>query len=90
MIKRDNVYAKADETYVKTLLVYANESNVLFYDEALQNPVTTDVVEELFLKGVTVVSGGTYLKAVAFNTTGVICYDGTAAETFTATAPVEE
>lgn len=90
MIKKDNVFARADEKFVKTLLVYANESNVLFYDAESVNAVLTTEVQDLFLKDITVVDGENYLKPVAFTEAGVVCYDGSAAVTFTATKPVEE
>lgn len=87
MLKRDNVYAQAEEKYVKTLLVYADDSNVLFYDEAHENAVLTTELKDLFLKGLTVVDGDTCLKAVAYTEAGISCYDGAAAVDFTATEP---
>lgn len=92
MVKRDNVYAHADEQFVKTLIVHANESNELFYDEALENPVTTDELQDLFLKGLTVVEGTGYFKAVSYDseTNAVTCYNGTEAVIFTATEAATE
>lgn len=89
MRNRDNVYAKVDEKNVMTLKVYANEANVLFYDAEHKKAVLTDIVEDLFLKGLTVVSGAKLLKAIAFVGGKVVCYDGEAKAEFTATA-VEE
>lgn len=87
MIKRDNVYAQAEEKFVKTLMVYADSSNVLFYDAELKNAVSTVDLKDLFLKGLTVVTDDACLKAVAYTEAGITCYDGTAAVEFTATEP---
>lgn len=83
---RENIYARAEEKYVKTVLVYADDSNVLFYDEAKTEEVKTADAQDLFLKGLTVVADDVYMRAVAFGASGVICYDGTDAQTFTTTA----
>lgn len=86
MIKKERIYAREDETFVKTLVLYANGSGALYYDEA----ATTDKVlkadlTDLFLKGITVVKAGVYYKPVCLKTTGLIACDGTStAVTFTA------
>ena len=89
-VKKDNVYAHVDEKFVKTVLVYANGSNVLFYDEAFENAVSTEDLADLFLKGITVVTADAYLAALAYSEEGVTCYDGSSALVFTATAPEAE
>lgn len=90
MIKKENVFARADEKFVKTLVLHANESNVMFYEAEFVNAVLTTEVQDLFMKGITVVNGENYFKPVAFTAAGVVCHDGSAAVTFTATEPVEE
>lgn len=96
MNKRDNVYARYEDQNVKTVLVYANESNELFYDVEFKNPVLNDELSDLFLKGMAVVSDAVTYKPIACATSdggekvGVICYNGTSAIPFTATEPVEE
>lgn len=89
MRNRENVYAHVEEKHVMTVKVYANEANVLFYDEACEKAVLADIVEDLFLKGITVVKEAVLLKPVAFTEAGVVCHNGSEALTFTATA-VEE
>ena len=86
-MKRNNVYAKADEKFVKVVKVYANESNVLYLDEAATAPILTTDLEELFLKKIAIVKGTTILIPIAYTSTGVVTYDGENAVTFTATAP---
>ena len=90
MRNRENVYAHVEEKHVMTVKVYANEANVLFYDEACEKAVLADIVEELFLKGITVVYEGALLKPVASAEAVVVCHNGIEAVTFTATEPVEE
>lgn len=90
MRNRENVYAHAEEKFVKTLKLFADGSKALFYDAENKKAVLTTEIEDLFLKGITVVNGENLLKPVAFKGGAVVCYDGEAAATFTATAPVEE
>lgn len=86
MIHENKVYANECEKFVKTLLVHANESKELFYDEAFAKPVLAADLKELFLKGMTVVSGGKFLAPVCFDGSAVKCHDGEAALSFTVKA----
>lgn len=89
MVKRHNVYEHANDLHVRNVIVYANESNVLFYDEAFDEKaaVMTTEVEDLFLKGVVVATKTGYVKPVAIADGKLVTHD---AKEFTATAPVEE
>lgn len=86
MIKKEHIYAKADEKFVKTTVLYANSSKVLFYDkEAKLDKVKKDELKDLFLKGVVVFMTDVYYIPVCLKSTGLIANDGTAtAVTFTA------
>lgn len=85
-MKREAVYAKADEKFVKAIVLYANGSKALFYDkEAKTDKVAKADLQDLFLKGVVVFMTDTYYKPVCLKTTGLIASDGTStAVTFTA------
>lgn len=50
MFKKDNVYAKADEKFVKTTKVYADNDMKLYYDHDHKDPVKLAEIEDLFLK----------------------------------------
>lgn len=83
MIHDNKVYTNEGEKFVKTLLVHANEDKYLFYDETLKKPVLTADLKDLFLKGITVVSGEKFLAPVYFDGAAVKCHDGAATLTFT-------
>ncbi len=84
-MKRENIYAKVDEKFVKTVVLYANGSKALFYDkEAKTDKVAKTDLQELFVKGVTVVMNEEFYKPVCLKDEGLISYDGSAAVTFTA------
>lgn len=84
-MKKDNVYARADEKFVKTTILYANGSKKLFYDKgAKTDKVMKADLTELFQKGVVIFMTDTYYTPVCLKTTGLISYDGTQAVTFTA------
>lgn len=87
-MKQNNVYANADEKFVKRVLVHANDSNNLFYDDAATaEPVKADDLKDLFIKGMTVVtSDGAMYNPVYFDgLTDVVCLsDEATAVTFTA------
>ena len=88
MLKRNEVFEQAKDLHVATVMVYPNESKVLFYDEAFEHPVLTTELKDLFIKGMTIVAGEEELVVpVGYTTAGVVTHE---AETFTATAPVEE
>lgn len=86
MSKKHEVYATADEKFVKALVLYADSSKALFYDkEAKVDEVMKADLQDLFLKGVVVFMADTYYKPVCLNSTGLIANDGTtSAVTFTA------
>lgn len=84
-MKRENVYAKVDEKYVKTVVLYANSSKALFYDKAAKTDKVKEAeLKELFLKGVAVVYNNDHYKPVCLKAEGLISYNGTEAVTFTA------
>lgn len=87
MNKRENVYARVDEKFVKTVVVYANSSKVLFFDAEFKNPVLTTELQDLFLKGITISVDSALHMPVSYTSAGVVLADST---TYTATAPVEE
>ncbi len=84
-MKKENIYAKADEKYVKTTVLYANGSKALFYDkEATADKVMKADLQDLFMKGVVVFMTDTHYAPVCVNSKGLIAHDGTQAVTFTA------
>ena len=84
-MKKEVIYAKADEKFVKTVVLYANSSKALFYDkEAKTDKVAKTDLQELFTKGVTVVMNKEFYAPVCLKEEGLISYDGTQAVTFTA------
>lgn len=85
MSKKENIFARADEKFVKTVVLYANASKVLYYDaEAKTDAVAKEELKDLFLKGVTVIMSDVYYKPVCLKSTGLIASDGTTtAITFT-------
>lgn len=83
-MKKDNVYARADEKFVKTVVLYANTSKVLFYDkEAKTDKVAKADLKELFEKGIVIAMNNDLYAPVCLKTTGIVSYDGSAAVTFT-------
>lgn len=84
MAKRETVNATYDEKFVKTVVLYANESKVLFYDKAAKvDKVSKADLNDLFLKGVVVFMTDTYYTPVCLKSTGLVVHDGTQAVTFT-------
>lgn len=88
-IKKDNVFAKADEKFVKTTVIYADSSKVLFYDSAAKkDKVMKSDLPDLFKKGVTVSQSGSLYNPVCCSSAGLIANDGTStALTFTGSDP---
>lgn len=86
MLKRHEIYEQLKDLHVATVMVYPNESKVLFYDEAHEVPVLTTELKDLFIKGMTIVAGETLVVPVAYTAAGVETHE---AEVYTATAPVE-
>lgn len=78
MLKKDNIYARSDEKYTKTTMLYADSSKKLFYDSAAKTDkvLKTDLLD-LFLKGVTIVDGSSYYKPVSYSTAGLVAATGT-------------
>lgn len=85
-MKKHEIYARVDEKFVKTTILYADSTKKLFYDkEAKIDKVMKADLTDLFLKGVTVFMTDTYYTPVCLKTTGLIANDGTTtAVTFTA------
>lgn len=82
-MKKDNVYAKSDEKFVKTVILYADGSDKLFYDAAAKvDKVATADLKDLFLKGVTIMKDSVYYSGICLKTNTIIGYDGTTAKTF--------
>lgn len=82
MLKKDNVYARSDEKYTKTTLLYADSSKVLFYDAAAKtDKVLNEDLPNLFLKGVTIVDGGNYYKPASYSSAGIVVNSGTSTVT---------
>lgn len=83
MRRRTNVYADGHEKNVKTVMLHADGTNKLFYDEANLVPVMEDELEDLFLKGMTIKTTTGYIKPVEFEAGTVVSHDAT---TYTAEA----
>lgn len=94
MNKRENVYASYEDQNVKTVVVYANDSSVLFYDAEFKNPVLTSELLDLYLKGMVIVVNEedvkSYVKVIICNEGKVTTVSGDGLTDFTATEPVEE
>lgn len=82
MIK-NGVYETADEKNVKTVMLYADASDKLFYDVAAKvDKVSQEDLLDLFILGVTIVKSDVYYRPVAFKTNAIVGHDGTAAVNF--------
>lgn len=83
--KKDNVFARADEKFVKTTIVYADSSKVLFYDSAAKtDKVMKEDLSDLFKKGVVISQSGKLYNPVCCSAAGFVANDGTStALTFT-------
>lgn len=67
------VYNRAEDEHVAAVIVYANSSNKIFYDEtANKEQVPAADCLNLFLKGVVCKKGTTYYKAKSCTEAGVI------------------
>lgn len=88
MLKRHEIFEQAKDLHVATVMVYPNDSKVLFYDKAHEVPVLTTELKDLFIKGMTVVVAEDKLAVpVVYTAAGVELADATA---YTATEPTEE
>lgn len=83
MIKKNKIYASADEKFVQAVVLYANSSDKLFYDETAKNDkVVADELTDLFLKGVIIKKDSVYYKGICLKTNQIIGHDGTAQKAF--------
>lgn len=84
-MNKEIIYAKADEKFVKAVVLYADASKALFYDkEAKTDKVSKADLQELFTTGVVIVMNKEFYAPICLKSTGLISYDGTQAVTFTA------
>ena len=61
-----NIYKSSEEKYVKTVVLYADDSK-LYHDADHKKAVTKDELFEAFMVGVAVCTAeGTYVKAVKY------------------------
>lgn len=82
-MKKENVYAKAEEKFVKTTILYANSTDKLFYDAAAKDDkVLAADLTDLFLKGVTVKKDNVYYKGICLKSNQIIGHDGTDQKAF--------
>lgn len=66
-----NIYAKSEEKFVKTTIVYADaDDGHLFWDEAKSVKMTKDEVLDLFLKGMTIKHETTHYRPTSYSETG--------------------
>ncbi len=68
----DKIYIDAKDKYVAAVVVYADGSNNLFYDEAGSVPVPAEDCLELFVKGVICKKGANVYRALSCSNEGVI------------------
>ena len=71
------IFNDANDKYA-TVVLYANESNALFYDEALTVKVPAEEMFHLFIAGVVALKGTTYYRAKTCTAAGVIDFGFTA------------
>lgn len=74
----DVIYNDACDKNVATRIVYADDSNKLFYDEQHTKEVAAEDAMNLFVKGVVAVKSGVYYKAISCTEVGVINFGFTA------------
>mgnify|MGYP000316630723 CR=1 FL=1 len=83
MIKKNKIYARADEKFVKAVVLYANSTDKLFYDEAAKtDKVVAADLTDLFLKGVVIKKDNVYYRGICLKTNQIIGHDGTDQKTF--------
>lgn len=81
-MRKNTVNATYDEKFVKTTLLYANSSKVLFYDpETKTDKVLKDELEEAFKKGVTISYNKSLYKPVICTTDGLVSIETSGAVT---------
>ncbi len=77
MAKITKIYNDANDKYA-TVILYANNSNELFYDEAFTEAVPAADMFHLFVAGVVALKGDVYYKPVSCSAAGVIDFGLTA------------
>lgn len=78
MLKKNYIYATADEKYAKTLMIYADSSKALFYDESAKtDKVAAADLKDLFVKGVVISQNNKLYKPVCYTSAGLVACDGT-------------
>lgn len=78
-MKKENIYAKAEEKYVKTTVLYANSAKKLYYDkEAKVDAVKNAELLDLFQKGCTIFMTNVYYKPDCLKNNQLVCRDETA------------
>lgn len=71
MSVKNEIYSDANEKYVKTTLAYADaDDGELYFDEKKTTKIPKEDLRNLFLKGMTVVYSGEYLKPVSYKDAG--------------------
>ena len=66
-MKQNNIFADAEEKYVKNVLVYADaDDGHLFYDAGKTQKINKDDLLNLFLKGLVIFLTDEYLIPVAY------------------------
>lgn len=77
MAKITKIYNEANDKYA-TVVLFVNNSNELFYDEAFTEAVPAADCFHLFTAGVVAKKGDTYYKPVSCTAAGVINFGLTA------------
>lgn len=70
----EKIYESADDLHVRACIVFADNSNKIYYDEdhTASNEVPADDCLNLFMKGVIAKKGDKYFAAKTCTTAGVI------------------
>lgn len=67
MAKMNNIFADAEEKFVKTVVLYGHTDNYIYIDEAHTTKVGKDTLLNLCLKGITIKYNDVYYKPVYFS-----------------------
>lgn len=67
----EEFYTKASTKYVKTIIVYADSSNALFYDESHENAIPSKFISEIFFAGCVAKKGSVFYRALSFDGTAI-------------------
>lgn len=68
------IFDDANDKNVAKVVIFANGSNKLFYDEAFKEAVPAADCLNLFIKGVVAVKAGTYYNPTSCTEAGVITF----------------